>query len=53
MTARKPCSAEELRVIDPEVVVALGATAGKALLGPSFKATKERGVLLPLPRYRR
>ncbi|MEU0667031.1 hypothetical protein ABZ508_29595 [Streptomyces lavendulocolor] len=29
--------------------VALGATAGKALLGPSFRVTEQRGVLLPLP----
>ncbi|MFI5519997.1 uracil-DNA glycosylase family protein [Streptomyces platensis] len=33
----------------PGVVVALGATAGKALLGPPFRVTKDRGALLPLP----
>ena len=33
----------------PEIVVALGATAGKALLGNSFRVTKDRGALLPLP----
>jgi len=27
----------------------LGAVAGKALLGPSFRVTKQRGVLMPRP----
>jgi DNA polymerase len=27
----------------------LGATAAKALLGPSFRVTRSRGVLLPWP----
>ena len=31
------------------MVVALGATAAKALFGPSFRVTKSRGVLLPWP----
>ena len=30
-------------------MVALGATAGKALLGRSFRVTKDRGTLIPLP----
>jgi uracil-DNA glycosylase family protein len=42
--ACKPWLAEELRVVQPEAVVLLGATAGKALLGPSFRVTKSRGV---------
>jgi DNA polymerase len=29
--------------------VLLGATAGKAVLGPSFRVTQSRGVLLPWP----
>ncbi|GHB27898.1 hypothetical protein GCM10010346_59220 [Streptomyces chryseus] len=33
---------------DPEIIVVLGATAGKALLGSSFRVTKQRGMLLPL-----
>ena len=33
----------------PKVIVVLGATAGQALLGPSFRVTKQRGVLLPWP----
>ncbi|MFF7725461.1 UdgX family uracil-DNA binding protein [Streptomyces sp. NPDC008001] len=49
MRACRPWLAAELRLVDPEVVVALGATAGKALLGPSFRVTRDRGVALPLP----
>ncbi|MHA7959244.1 uracil-DNA glycosylase family protein [Streptomyces sp. L500] len=47
--ACKPWLAEELRLVAPEVVVALGATAGKALFGSSFRVGKQRGLALPLP----
>jgi len=33
----------ELATVDPDVVVALGATAGQALLGPSFRVGASRG----------
>ena len=33
----------ELEVVRPEVIVLLGATAAQALLGPSFRVTRERG----------
>ncbi|WP_269854642.1 UdgX family uracil-DNA binding protein [Streptomyces sp. RPT161] len=49
VAACKPWLTAELRLIDPEVVIALGATAGKALLGGSFRVTRERGTLLTLP----
>ncbi|WP_030261650.1 UdgX family uracil-DNA binding protein [Streptomyces violens] len=49
MTACRPWLNAELRLVDPEVVVALGATAGKALLGSSFRVTKDRGTLIPFP----
>ncbi|MFC5748677.1 UdgX family uracil-DNA binding protein [Actinomadura rugatobispora] len=49
MHACRPWLLAELRTVDPDVVVALGATAGKALLGSSFRVTKQRGALLPLP----
>ncbi len=39
----------ELGVIEPKVVVCLGATAAQAVFGPSFKVTKQRGEFLPLP----
>jgi DNA polymerase len=31
------------------MVVVLGATAAKALLGPAFRVTRSRGVLMPWP----
>ncbi|MEJ5945096.1 UdgX family uracil-DNA binding protein [Pseudokineococcus basanitobsidens] len=46
VTACLPWLTAELAAVDPEVVVVLGATAGRALLGPSFRVTKERGVVL-------
>jgi uracil-DNA glycosylase family protein len=39
----------ELRLVKPELVVALGATAAQALLGPAFRVTKDRGKLLSSP----
>ncbi|RKS68556.1 DNA polymerase [Motilibacter peucedani] len=45
--ACRPWLGAELAVVDPEVVVCLGATAAKALLGPSFRVTKSRGQLFP------
>jgi uracil-DNA glycosylase family protein len=47
--ACRPWLVAEFAVLDPQVVVALGATAGKALFGPSFRVTKSRGVLVPWP----
>ncbi|NKZ06592.1 UdgX family uracil-DNA binding protein [Actinomadura latina] len=49
MRACRPWLLAELRILDPDVVVALGATAGRALLGSSFRVTKQRGRLMPLP----
>lgn len=39
----------ELRVVDPEVVVCLGATAARTLLGQSFRLTHHRGEVVDLP----
>jgi DNA polymerase len=47
--ACRPWLVAEFALLQPEVVVALGATAGKALFGPSFRVTQSRGVLLPWP----
>jgi uracil-DNA glycosylase len=44
--ACRPWLDEELRVIQPEALVLLGATAAKALLGSSFRVTQHRGDLL-------
>jgi uracil-DNA glycosylase len=49
LAACRPWLTAELRIVDPEVVVILGATAGRALLGPSFRVTKQRGALIPRP----
>jgi uracil-DNA glycosylase len=38
-----PWLREELRMVQPEVLVFLGATAAKALLGSSFRLTRCRG----------
>ena len=34
----------EIQLLDPEVIVCLGATAAQALLGRSFRVTRDRGV---------
>jgi len=39
----------ELAVIRPNVVVCMGATAAQALLGKSFRVTRQRGQLIPFP----
>ncbi|MES5824363.1 UdgX family uracil-DNA binding protein [Streptomyces sp. RG80] len=46
MTACGPWLAAELAVVEPELIVVLGATAGTALLGSSFRVTQERGAVL-------
>ena len=38
----------ELNIVDPSLIVCLGATAARALLGSSFRVTKERGQVLEL-----
>jgi uracil-DNA glycosylase len=38
-----PWLEEEIRLVRPRVIVALGATAAQALLGPKFKVTEQRG----------
>ena len=44
LTACRPWLDAELAVVQPKVLVALGATAAQALLGPQFRVTKQRGV---------
>ena len=36
----------EIKLVRPEALVTLGATAAKALLGPDFRLTRHRGELL-------
>jgi DNA polymerase len=44
--ACRPWLDAELTAVKPEAVVLLGASAAKALLGASFRVTRERGRLL-------
>jgi DNA polymerase len=47
LTACFPWLAAEAARLSPEVVVTLGATAGRALFGSSFRVTKQRGTEMP------
>jgi DNA polymerase len=47
--ACRPWLVAEFAVLTPDVVVALGATAAKAMFGPAFRVTRSRGVLMPWP----
>jgi DNA polymerase len=46
MTACAHWLAAELAAVEPELIVVLGATAGKALLGSSFRVGQVRGTVL-------
>ena len=39
----------ELSLVKPKIVVCLGATAAQAMLGPTFRLTKNRGKFFPHP----
>ncbi len=43
--ACSPWLRAELRVIKPDVLVLMGATAAQSVWGPQFRITKERGVV--------
>ena len=47
--ACKPWLESELQLVNPKIVVCLGATAAQSLLGPSFKVTKMRGQFVEWP----
>ena len=46
IAACKPWLEAESRLVKPKLVVCLGATAGQAIFGPSFRVTRERGKVL-------
>jgi DNA polymerase len=46
IAACRPWLEAELRVVRPKLLVCLGATAAQAILGPSFRVTRERGKIL-------
>ena len=49
VVACQPWLLAEINAIQPDVVVLLGATAAKSLLGSSFRLTAHRGEVLRLP----
>jgi DNA polymerase len=53
MAACRPWLDAELEVVEPDVVVCLGATAAQALIGRDFRVSRQRGELVdsPLARY--
>jgi uracil-DNA glycosylase family protein len=48
-TACRPWLEAELEIVEPRVLVALGATAAQSLLGRDFRVTQHRGELLASP----
>lgn len=49
VAACRPWLSAELAAVAPQLVVALGATAAMALLGPQFRVTKQHGELISWP----
>lgn len=46
IAACRPWLETEIALVKPDVIVALGATAAQALIGPQFRVTKQRGEFL-------
>jgi DNA polymerase len=44
--ACRPWLAEEIRLVKPALIIALGSTAAKSLLGPAFLVTRHRGKIV-------
>ena len=47
--ACRPWLEAELSIVDPSLIVCLGATAVRSLLGTGFRVSKQRGQVLELP----
>jgi len=47
--ACRPWLEEEIKVVRPALIVALGSTAAQSLLGPGFRVTRERGRVVESP----
>jgi uracil-DNA glycosylase len=47
--ACKPWLRAEIEAVRPDALLALGATAGRAIFGPSVRVTRDRGRLLDTP----
>ena len=48
IAACRPWLEAELRLVRPNLVVAMGSTAAQTIFGPSFRVTRERGKVLSL-----
>lgn len=46
IAACRPWLEAELRLVRPDVLVCLGATAAQTIFGPSFRVTRDRGKIL-------
>ena len=46
VTACRPWLDAEIRAVDPAVIVALGATAAQALIGPDVRVLRDRGMII-------
>jgi DNA polymerase len=46
IAACRPWLEAELRIVKPNLVVAMGATAAQVIFGPGFRVTRERGKVL-------
>src|SRR5438477_2292811 len=42
----RPWLEDEIRLLKPNIIVCLGATAAQSLLGPQFRVTKQRGQFI-------
>jgi DNA polymerase len=49
ITACKPWLEAEIEVLQPDVIVCLGATAAQALLGKQFRVSTQRGLFIDSP----
>ena len=49
ISACRPWLDTEIALVQPRVIVCLGATAAQALLGSQFKVTRHRGAFVPSP----
>jgi DNA polymerase len=53
IAACRPWLEAEFKVVQPKLIVCLGATAAQSLLGPAFRITKERGKPIDHPQWGR
>jgi DNA polymerase len=51
IAACRPWLLQELELVQPALIVCLGATAAQSLLGKSFRITRQRGVVIESERY--